>query len=204
MANDKHDRPDLRHDVPLAALADTAGSGGLVNGVDETLATRSGGLAPSRASAALDETLAPAGIGAEPVIVRAGQRDDYEGLVPVDPQHYVIGRELARGGMGRITAARDRRLGRHVAVKELLVGTSDLKARFEREARITARLQHPAIVNLLEAGVWPGGEPFYVMKLVAGDSLDKVVAARPTIAARLALLPNVIAAPHVGGLTPPA
>ncbi len=96
--------------------------------------------------------------------------------------------------MGRILTARDRRLGRPVAIKELLSGSTDARARFEREARITAGLQHPAIVNIIEAGTWPGGEPFYVMKLVAGRSLDNVVAARTTPEARLGLLPHVIAA----------
>ena len=115
------------------------------------------------------------------------------GLRPIDPTYYTLGDEIARGGMGRIVAARDRRLDRDVAIKELLDNSPDVRARFELEARITARLQHPAIVNILEAGTTPGGEPFYVMKLVRGESLDKAIAARPTLEARLGLLPNVIA-----------
>jgi serine/threonine protein kinase/tetratricopeptide (TPR) repeat protein len=122
-----------------------------------------------------------------------GHGADYRELTVVDPQHYVVGREIARGGMGRILVARDRRIGRDVAIKELLVSSGDMRARFEREARITAKLQHPAIVNLLEAGTWPGGEPFYVMKLVTGESLDKAIASRTTLGERLSLLPNVIA-----------
>jgi tetratricopeptide (TPR) repeat protein len=142
-----------------------------------------------------DATMAPGSQPAQPqgAVIRAGGKEDYRGLVAVDPDHYVVGRELARGGMGRISVARDRRLGRSVALKELLVDSTDLRARFEREARITAKLQHPAIVNLLEAGVWATGEPFYVMKLVTGESLDKVIAARSTLETRMALLPTVIA-----------
>jgi serine/threonine protein kinase len=140
-----------------------------------------------------DKTLPPNSAPSAPVIVRAGSRVDHPELVPVDPRHYDLGQMIARGGMGQIRAARDLRLGRPVAIKELLVATSDLRARFEREARITAKLQHPAIVNVLEAGTWPGGEPFYAMKLVTGDSLDKVVARKTSDAERLALLPNVIA-----------
>ena len=155
-----------------------------------TLATGSG----TPTGGAHDATLASGGVGPDvPVIVRTGLSHDLD-FATIDPQRYGIGEEIARGGMGRIMAARDRRLGRPVAIKELLTATGDLRARFEREARITARLQHPAIVNLLEAGTWPGGEPFYVMKLVAGESLDKVIAGRPTLEARLGLLPNVIAA----------
>ena len=118
---------------------------------------------------------------------------DYADLVPIDPDHYVVGQELARGGMGRIRVARDRRLGRTVALKELLHPSAALRARFEREARITARLQHPAIVNVLEAGRWRDGEPFYAMKLVDGQPLSRVLASRPGLEDRLALLPNVIA-----------
>src|SRR5688572_7397029 len=86
----------------------------------------------------------PGAAGSTPApIVVAAQQEDYGALTAVDPRHYVMGRELAKGGMGRITAARDRRLGRPVAIKELLAPSPDLARRFEREARITARLQHP-------------------------------------------------------------
>jgi eukaryotic-like serine/threonine-protein kinase len=140
-------------------------------------------------------------------LVESAQRDR-PALVPVDPERYVRGHEIARGGMGRIIAARDRRLGRTVAVKELMQdsperagrGTrSDLEARldrearFEREALITARLQHPAIVSLLETGRWPSGQPFYTMKLVAGRSLSQVASEARPLPERLALLPNLIA-----------
>ncbi|MCX5746125.1 MAG: serine/threonine-protein kinase, partial [Proteobacteria bacterium] len=118
---------------------------------------------------------------------------DLPTLGAIDPANYTIDRELARGGMGRILVARDRRLGRPVAIKELLATDADARGRFEREARITARLQHPAIVNVIEAGAWPSGEPCFVMKLVAGESLDKVIARHATLAARIALVPDVIA-----------
>ena len=41
--------------------------------------------------------------------------DDYPQLLTIDPQHYVVGKEIARGGIGRIRIGRDRRLGRPVA-----------------------------------------------------------------------------------------
>ncbi len=142
-----------------------------------------GGLATPAPDDGMGATHAPVGGGAV----------DFGTLQPVDPSNYVLGEEIARGGMGRIFKARDRRLGRPVAIKELLVASGELHVRFEREARITAMLQHPSIVNILEAGQWPSGEPFYAMKLVSGESLDHVVAARPQLTERLALLPNVIA-----------
>ncbi|MCE9574022.1 MAG: protein kinase [Deltaproteobacteria bacterium] len=119
--------------------------------------------------------------------------DDYPTLVAVAPEHYAMDREIARGGMGRIRIARDRRLGREVAVKELLVTTDVLTRRFEREARITAQLQHPSIVAVYEAGVWPSGEPFYAMRLVSGRSLDEAIGLATTYRARVALVPCVLA-----------
>jgi TPR repeat protein len=113
-------------------------------------------------------------------------------LQPVRAERYDLGIEIAHGGMGRVRRARDLHLGRQIAVKELLTERPDLVARFEREALITARLQHPAIVPVYEAGRWPSGEVFYAMRLVEGRSLDKVMAGRPTLAARLELLPNVL------------
>jgi WD40 repeat protein len=133
-------------------------------------------------------SLAPVTPGAAKVTHGA----DYAELIVIAPEHYVVANELARGGMGRIVRAHDRRLGRDVAIKELLPGHDDV--RFEREARITARLAHPAIVAIHEAGRWPSGEPFFAMKLVAGTSLDKRLAATTSFAERLALVSNVIAA----------
>jgi serine/threonine protein kinase len=94
-------------------------------------------------------------------------------LPRIDPDAYELLGELARGGMGRISKARDR-LGRVVAVKQLLNATDPTPhaiALFEREARITARLQHPSIVSVIEAGILPNGERMYAMKLVPGRAL---------------------------------
>ena len=135
-----------------------------------------------------------AGLGA---LTSTGKRravPDHPKLVAVDPEHYILTEEIARGGMGRILRARDRRLGRQIAIKENLVNTGDHARRFEREARITARLQHPSIVHIHEAGVWPTGEPFFAMKLVSGRPLDRVIADTTTMAERLALLPRLAAA----------
>jgi len=108
-------------------------------------------------------------------------------------QRYDIGDEIARGGLGRILSAYDRELGRTVAIKELLGGGASAEARFVREATITARLEHPAIVPIHEAGRWPDGEPFYAMKLVSGRDLKDVIGATETFADRLAVLPHILA-----------
>jgi tetratricopeptide (TPR) repeat protein len=115
-------------------------------------------------------------------------------LAEVNPGHYLVEGEFARGGMGRILLARDRRLRRRIALKELHPEAGPgAPRRFVREALVTARLQHPAIVPVYEAGRWPDGRPFYAMKLVEGRSLDALLRDASSLAARLALLPHLIA-----------
>ncbi|AKJ01308.1 WD40 repeat protein [Archangium gephyra] len=114
--------------------------------------------------------------------------------LPVDRNRYTLFGEVARGGLGRILRAHDAHLDRPVALKELLEPSSEAKARFLAEAHITARLQHPSIIPIYEAGLWSTGEPFYAMRLVAGRSLKEVMAGTKMLAERLALLPHVLAA----------
>jgi WD40 repeat protein/tRNA A-37 threonylcarbamoyl transferase component Bud32 len=106
---------------------------------------------------------------------------------------YVLGATHATGGLGRVVRARDKRLHRTVAVKELLQRTPAAEARFVREALITARLEHPGIVPVHDAARRPGGEPFYSMKLVSGRTLKDLIEERRTLAERLALVPNILA-----------
>jgi WD40 repeat protein len=111
----------------------------------------------------------------------------------VDPASYRLDGEHARGGIGRILRAEDRRLSRPVAVKELIRDGADVARRFVREAVLTARLQHPSIVPVYEAGRWPNGRPFYAMKFVSGQPLSALISKTRTLEQRLALLPHVIA-----------
>src|ERR1700690_1267361 len=68
-------------------------------------------------------------------------------------ERYQLGDEVARGGLGRVLRARDLRLDRPVAMKRLLDPRDERgQARFLREALVTARLQHPAIVPVYDAG----------------------------------------------------
>ena len=110
-----------------------------------------------------------------------------------DPDRYEVLGEHGRGGIGRVQRAHDKELGRSVAIKELIKRGDIGEVRFLREAMITARLEHPGIVPIHEAGRWPDGTPFYVMKLVAGRSLKELLENRPTVDTRLELLHHVIA-----------
>ncbi|MBT8494094.1 MAG: serine/threonine protein kinase, partial [Deltaproteobacteria bacterium] len=114
------------------------------------------------------------------------------GLPLADPGHYDLRHEVARGGLGRIVAAYDTRLEREVALKELMVRHPVSEARFEREAKVTARLEHPSIVSVHDAGVWKDGQPFYAMKLVDGQSLAGAIAETDSFEERMALLAHVI------------
>jgi tetratricopeptide (TPR) repeat protein/serine/threonine protein kinase len=88
--------------------------------------------------------------------------------LPAVPGYRVL-HEIARGGMGRVLAARDRSLDRDVALKVLLPGAN--ADRFVRESKITARLPHPGIPPVHALGRLADGSPFLAMKLVAGQTL---------------------------------
>ncbi|MFQ5551471.1 MAG: serine/threonine-protein kinase [Gemmatimonadales bacterium] len=85
---------------------------------------------------------------------------------------FVIDREVGGGGMGAVFQARDKNLGRQVAIKML---SADIAAQlgvsgFRREIKYTARLQHPHILPLLDTG-HVDGQLYYVMPFVSGGSL---------------------------------
>jgi WD40 repeat protein/serine/threonine protein kinase len=111
-------------------------------------------------------------------------------------ERYIEAEEFARGGLGRISRTYDKRLGRYIALKEILLNDSDeVEIRFLQEAQITARLEHPSIVPVYDLGRWRGGGVYFAMKLVNGRSLDKVVnqnSQKKTLPDRIALLPHAI------------
>ncbi|MBI4607364.1 MAG: protein kinase, partial [Planctomycetes bacterium] len=89
---------------------------------------------------------------------------------------YVIERELGHGGMGRVLLVYDRDLGRRVAMKVLRdpAADADQTARFLREARATAQLEHPNIGPVYDVGA--AGAPFFTMKWIRGRNLEEVLA----------------------------
>ena len=87
--------------------------------------------------------------------------------------HYRLLGELGRGGQGVVHLAEDTRLGRRVALKLLprLLGSTASLRRFEREAALASRLDHPAIATVFESGV-ADGVRFIAMRHIAGEPLD--------------------------------
>jgi serine/threonine-protein kinase len=103
--------------------------------------------------------------------------------VPPDTPRYRFEAFLARGGMGEVWRGRDTLLAREVALKvlrEQVFGDGGAGARFEEEARHVSRLEHPSIVPVYDLGELADGRPFFVMKLVHGQTLAELLAARAT------------------------
>ncbi len=112
---------------------------------------------------------------------------------------YVLERPLGQGGMGSVWLARraDGRFEGQVAVKFLmagLLGRGDT-GRFAREGEILARLSHPHIARLLDAGVYQGQQPYLVLEYVDGLPIDVYCRQQQLdVEARVRLFLDVLAA----------
>ncbi len=110
--------------------------------------------------------------------------------------HYEITAKLGKGGMGEVFAARDTKLGRDVAIKVLpveLAGDPEREARFQREARALASLQHPNVATVYGFEE-VAGVRFLVMELVVGAELTKRMSAGPVPVAETLSIARQIAA----------
>jgi serine/threonine-protein kinase len=95
---------------------------------------------------------------------------------------YEIEKKLGAGAFGTVFKAKDKELGRMVAIKTirlegLAASTSsleDLLKRFKHEARAAARFQHPNVVTLYDVGTWEGMS-YISMEFVDGVGLDRVI-----------------------------
>lgn len=110
---------------------------------------------------------------------------------------YEIVARLGAGGMGDVYRARDSKLNRDVAVKVLprdLAADPERRARFTREARVLAALNHPHIAQIYDSGT-SGATDYLVMELVPGDDLAALLArGRMPVADALAIARQIVAA----------
>ncbi|MBI4575220.1 MAG: SUMF1/EgtB/PvdO family nonheme iron enzyme [Planctomycetes bacterium] len=96
-------------------------------------------------------------------------------------EKYELGEEIGRGGLGRVVAAKDRDIGREVALKLMLEGApSEWVARFRFEGSVTGRLQHPHIVPVYDVGVLPDQgrgrrQIYFAMKRIEGVDMGRVL-----------------------------
>ena len=105
-------------------------------------------------------------------LVREQLKDEYEIL-----------EELGRGGMAIVFKAREKQLDRDVAIKVLpfsLAFDKEFVERFQREARTSAKLEHPSIIPIYRVGK-SGRVIYFVMKFLRGKPLSSVLAARGTL-----------------------
>ncbi len=97
---------------------------------------------------------------------------------------YLVGSEIGRGGVGVVHEGWDVRLDRETAIKVLLedhIAKPEIVRRFLEEARITSRLQHPGIVAIHDLGWSPDNRPFFVMRLVRGQTLEQILNRRTDV-----------------------
>ncbi|MFN3485068.1 MAG: protein kinase domain-containing protein, partial [Planctomycetota bacterium] len=115
---------------------------------------------------------------------------------------YELLEEIGRGGAGTVYRALDREMGRVVALKTLRDAGAGPAARerFLREARLAARLEHPHIVRILDAGE-RDGQPYYTMPLLEGSPLRGPLPPERACAL-LAAVARAVAHAHAAGVVP--
>ena len=132
-------------------------------------------------------------------------RDQANGVARAASQRlqagYQILEELGRGGSGIVYKARQRDVGRVVALKRLMrgsVASAEDLSRFRREAEAAGRLQHPHIVRVYDFGE-QDGEPYLALEYVAGESLAKLLMrSQPDVREAVRLIETLARAVHYG------
>lgn len=155
-----------------------------------------------------DPRVVPDDLEAEAVRRRIAARMFGARSEPVALGRFKVLRILGEGGMGRVYLAEDDQLRRTVALKVIRprggANTDDDRARLLREARALARLSHPNVVHVYDVGAH-GDDVFIAMEHVAGQTLDRWLAARRRTVAEILdvflAAAHGLAAAHAAGIT---
>ncbi|HVY46862.1 MAG TPA: SUMF1/EgtB/PvdO family nonheme iron enzyme [Minicystis sp.] len=120
---------------------------------------------------------APTRIADEPSGERLSAPVNVPRTAELGEPRYDLGESLGVGGVGKVVTAKDREIGRSVALKTLKHADAQPSVieRFVNEARVTAQLEHPNVVPVYDMGALPNGQPFYTMRVVKRQSLQDVL-----------------------------
>jgi len=140
--------------------------------IQDTVAASS--LVPSATSEVLGNPSMPA---RSTVLPRVEMVGDQTTLVARGKLRYETTRRLGEGGLGEVVGALDNDIGREVALKRLRpsMKSSSSVARFVEEVRTIGVLEHPNIVPIHDVGVDEHGDYYFVMKYVAGETLESII-----------------------------
>ena len=111
--------------------------------------------------------------------------DHLRSVVNESGERYELMERIGEGGMGTVYAAEDTQLGRRVALKVLKAAGGDA------ESRILARLEHPGIVPVYDAGVLADGRSYYAMRLIEGVRLDVYAEQAHSLSERLRVFEKI-------------
>lgn len=121
---------------------------------------------------------------------------------------YLLTKKLGEGGMGSVYSGQHVTMGKMVAVKILhseLTGNEEVVHRFIREAQAAVAISHQNVIDILDLGALPTGEPFMVMEYLRGAGLDEIITLKrqldlPTACAVLEATLHAIGAAHEKGV----
>lgn len=132
---------------------------------------------------AMDLTIRPSGL--HPSLGNPTTTDDLvrlyraatlgDRLLALHSEHFKRERTLGKGGMGLVQQVLDKRLDRSAALKTLQSDSPEMQMRFLREAKITARLDHPSIPPIYELGKTPSNQLYLLMKVIRGETLQEKI-----------------------------
>jgi serine/threonine protein kinase len=107
-------------------------------------------------------------------ITRQAQESKLLRVDAILQNRYIIARRIGQGGMGAVYEAKDQRLGATVALKQIIVDSDPLRKAFQREARLLAKLRHPALPVVSDHFI-ENGEQFLAMQFIAGEDLAELL-----------------------------
>lgn len=153
----------------------------------------------------MNQTNSPGGTGPPSSDPERRVLDELQAALGAD---FEIVRQLGSGSMGSVYLARERALGRFVALKVLLPGRArdeTARRRFEREAKSAASLVHPNVVQVFRFGRLPDETPYLVMRFVKGRTMEERLKAEGRLPADLGRqvleeVASALAAAHAHGI----